>query len=203
MMKWTYACMGLLMVLILVACEAEEPGETRRGCSWPAKEEFSESDLIGTWGGDIEHAWDSLIVIRGDGSYKQIINIKRTGFQYESDWRPWRVTYSEQGLPYLHLEGLLMCAYWWQVDCRTGQTGMETFTPGNTIDPFGDAYSWPDTCQNKWVTTPGEGVFVVIGGDKRTPRGLTLVPFSTSPDGVTGPVYELHEPSLSTVIPNP
>ncbi len=202
-MKQKYVFLAWLMLLLLVACKAEAPEETRSGCNWPAKEDFSESDLIGTWGGDIEDTWDSLIVIRGDGRYKQIINIKRTGFQYESDWRPWRVTYSEQGLPYLHLEGLLMCAYWKQIDCSTGETGMETFTPGNTIDPFGDAYSGQDFCQNKWVNTPGEGVFLVLGGFQLPARGITLVPFTKSPDGITGPVYELHGPSLPTVTPDP
>jgi hypothetical protein len=188
------------MILFLVACNAEDP---KRGCDWPAKEKFSESDLIGTWGGDIEHAWDSLIVIREDGHYKQIINVKRTGFQYESGWLPWRVTYSEQGLPYLHLEGLLMCAYWWQIDCRTGQSGIEPVTPGDTKDPFGDAAYWHDSCQNKWVDTPGEGVFMVIGNLQLPSRGIMLVPFTKSPDGVTGPVYELHEPNLLTVTPDP
>ena len=199
-MKQKYALLAWLMLLLLTACKAEEP---KRGCNWPAKEKFSESDLIGTWGGTKETAWDSLIVIREDRRYKQIMNIKRTGFQYESDWRPWRITYSEQGLPYLHLEGLLMCAYWGQIDCRTGQTGIEPFTPGDTIDPFGDATDWQDVCQNKWVSTPGEGVFTVIGGDELVPRGITLVPFTKSPDGITGPVYKLHEPNLPTVTPDP
>lgn len=190
--------LGLLIVLYLVACKAEEP---KRGCNWPAKEKFSESALIGTWGGDIEHAWDSLIVIQGNGRYKQIINVKRTNFQYESDWRPWHVTYSEQGLPYLHLEGLLMCAYWEQIDCSTGQTGIEPLTPGDTKDPFGDATYWYDFCQNKWVGTPGEGVFLVIGGDELVPRGITLIPFTKSSDGITGPIYQLHEPKLPTITP--
>lgn len=199
-MKQKYTLLAWLVFLLLTACNAEEP---KRGCNWPAKEEFSESDLIGTWGGTKETAWDSLIVIRGDGRYKQIMNIKRTGFQYDSDWRPWRVTYSEQGLPYLHLEGLLMCAYWEQIDCSTEQTGIEPFTPGDTKDPFGDATYWQDVCQNKWVNTPGEGVFTVIGGYKLPPRGIMLAPFTKSPDGVTGPAYELHEPNLSTVTPDP
>ncbi len=194
------ALLAWLVFLLLTACNTEEP---KRGCNWPAKEDFSESDLIGIWGGDIEHAWDSLIVIRGDGRYKQIININRTGFQYESDWRPWRVTYSEKGLPYLHLEGMLMCAYWWQVDCRTGQSGLEPFTPGNTKDPFGDATYWYDGCQNKWINTPGEGVYYVIGDEKLPPRGIMLVPLTKSPDGADGPWYELHEPNVPTVTPDP
>ena len=188
MIKMKYAFMALLMVLLLVACSPKES----RGCDQPPKEGFSESDLVGTWGGDIEHAWDSLIVIRGDGRYKQIINVKRTGFQYESDWRPWRVTYSERGLPYLHLEGLLMCAYWWQIDCRTGNTGIEPGGPAKDI--YGDATYWYDGCQKEWVNTPGEGVFMVFGGYELSTRGIRLVPFTKSPDGVTGSDLILREP---------
>jgi hypothetical protein len=187
MAKLKYAFIVLLMILLLAACNSKESS----GCPVPPKG-FSESDLVGTWGGGIETAWDSAIIIRGDGRYKQIINIKRTGFQYESDWQPWRLTYSEQGLPYLHLEGLLMCAYWDQLDCR-GETGVEPVSPGDTKDIYADASYWYDYCQEKWVDTPGEGMFMVFGY-KRLPRGIALVPLTKSADGVSGPYYELREP---------
>ncbi len=183
--------MVLLLILLFGACRSEEPDE----CPLPPQG-FSESDLVGTWGGTIETAWDSTIVIRGDGRYQQIINIQRTGFKYESDWQPWRITYSEKGPPYLHLQGLLMCAYWEQMDC-TGKTGIEPITPGDTKDPFASATYWYDYCQEKWVDTPGEGVFMVFGVPRASiipPRGIMLVPFTKSPDGVTGPPYELREP---------
>ena len=185
--------MMLLMVLFLGACRSEELD----GCDRPPKEGFSESDLIGTWSGDIEDVRDSTIIVRSDGRYKQIIDIKRTGFQYEGNWQPWHITYSERGLPYLHLEGLLMCAYWDQIDCTTGQTGIEPFTPGDTKDPFGDATYWRDVCQKKWVNTPGEGVFMVWR-DELGSRGIMLVPFTKSPDMPTGPYYELEEPGPPT-----
>ena len=191
MIKKRYVFLALSMLLLLVACNSKESS----GCPLPP-EGFSESDLVGTWSGGIETAWDSTIVIRGDGRYRQIINIKRTGFQYESDWQPWRVTYSEEGLAYLHLQGLLMCAYWYQIDCSTGETGIEPTGPGK--DPFGDATSWHDYCHKKWVDTPGEGVFMVFGNRKHLPRGIELVPFTKSPDSVTGPTYKLREPVLST-----
>jgi hypothetical protein len=188
MMKGIYALIMLLMVLLLAACNSKGSS----GCPLPP-EGFSESDLVGTWSGYVETAWDSTIVIKGDGRYKQIMNIKRTGFQYESDWRPWRITYSEQDLPYLHLEGLLMCAYWQQIDCLTGETGIEPVRPGDTIDIYADATYWYDYCQEEWVDTPGEGVFMVFGA-KRLPRGIELVPLTKSADGDTGPSYELREP---------
>jgi hypothetical protein len=117
--------------------------------------------------------------------------VERTGFKYESDWLPWKVTYSDKGLPYLHLEGLLMCAYWYGMDCA--QKVVPTVGVGDTKDPFGDATFWHDFCQDKWVNTPGEGVFMVFGY-KPSSRGIALVPLTKSPDTPTGPGFIFREP---------
>jgi len=93
------AVIVFLAPILLVACQPGEPS----GCPRPP-EGFSSASLVGTWGGTIESAWDSTIVISADGRYKQIMNIKRTGFKYESDWLPWHLEYSQQGVAYLHLE---------------------------------------------------------------------------------------------------
>ncbi len=188
MIKKKHSFIVLVIVLLLGACSSKES----RGCSRPVEEGFSESDLIGTWDA-MDSLMDSTITIRGDGRYKQTIYVERTGFKYESDWKPWRVTYSDQGLPYLHLEGLLMCAYWRQIDCRTGKTGIEPIGGGDTKDPFADETYWYDFCQEKWVNTPGEGVFMVWGGFKLDPRGIRLVPFTKSTHGISGPSYYLRE----------
>ena len=190
MAKKTHFCIMLLLILFLGACGPEES----QGCPLPPAG-FSESDLIGTWDA-IGERGDNTIIIRGDSRYKQIMNVKPQGFNYESDWQPWKVTHSDQGLPYLHLEGLLMCAYWDQMDC-TGRTSITPVTVGNTKDPFADATYWYDFCQKKWVDTPNEGVFMVLGvrgRDLQSPRGIHLVPFTKSSDGVTGPPFQLREP---------
>lgn len=180
----------LLFVLPLCACGSPES----TGCPLPPKG-FSQSDLIGTWDAiDAKgRQEDNTIIIRGDGRYKQIMNVSWEGFNYEGDWKPWRVTYSEKGLPYLHLEGLLMCAYWSQMDCRTEQTGITPIVPGDTKDPFTGEYYWHNFCENTWVNTPGEGVFMVFGGGTSSSRGIRLVPFTKSSDGTTGPDYDLRE----------
>jgi hypothetical protein len=181
---------ALLIVAFLSGCT---PNNEPRGCNSFSNEKFSESNLIGTWGGTIESAWDSTITIREDGKYKQTLCIDRTGFKYESDWLPWRVTYSEKGLPYLHLQGLRMCAYWPQIDCGTGKTGLESVTISGTIDVYSAESGWYDYCQEKWVKTSGEGVFVVFGGDQRSERGIALVPLTKSAGGLSGPSYELRK----------
>ncbi len=191
MTKKRYSLAVLLVGLLLVACSSNGPS----GCPLPPKG-FSEADLIGSWVGIDAHK-DSAITIREDGRYKQTVHIIRTGFDYESGWLPWSVTYSEPGLPYLHLEGFLTCAYWYQVGCDTASAGVEPLPLGDTKDPFADQAYWFDFCQEKWVHTPGEGVFVVLGVPAQftqPPRGLSLVPFSKSPDTNTGPAFELREP---------
>jgi hypothetical protein len=184
MIKKKHSFMALLIALLLSACSSKESG----GCPLPPKG-FSESDLVGTWSA-IDSLQDSAFIIREDGLYKQTMYVERTRFKYESDWQPWRVTYSDKRLPYLHLEGLLMCAYWFQMNCSTGKTGVEPLELDDTKDPFGDATYWYDDCQRDWVNTPGEGVFMVF----KTSGVINLVPFTKSPDGMTGPVYILREP---------
>jgi hypothetical protein len=196
MITMKYVFKVLLLALLLSACSPKESS----GCPLPPSG-FSESDLVGTWDGTKETSGDSIIIINGDGRYKQIMNIKRTGFQYESEWRPWRITYSEQGLPYLHLQGLLMCAYWDQIDCGTGETGIEPGGPAKDI--YADTTYWYDFCQKKWITTSNEGVFMVFGGHKykRDPRKIRLVPFTKSADTSTGSTYYLQESALPTSKP--
>lgn len=180
----------IALVSLLLACAAEKPS----GCPVPPKG-FSQTDLVGTWS-STKAGEDSRIIIQGDGLYKQIMRVDRTGFNYEGDWKPWRITYSEKGLPYLHLEGLLMCAYWSAMDCSTGQTGLTPLHIGDTKDPFTGEYYWYDDCERHWVNTPGEGVFMVFADHKykRDPRVIRLVPFTKSSDGTTGPSFELREP---------
>lgn len=186
----------LLGVLLLVACTGAET----RGCDQPPKEGFSESDLVGTWVGSIESPKDSFIVIKGDGTYKQRMNIKRTGFSYDGVWQSWSLTHSENGLPYLHLSGLRMCAYWYQMDCATGKTRFESPEQKSGKDWVVDDSYWYDACLKKWIYTPDEGVFMVWGIPARydielkaSPRGIKLVPFTKSFEN-TGPSYRLLEP---------
>ena len=83
--------------------------------------------------------------------------------------------------PYLHLEGMRLCAYVPdQVDCS--QEG------------GGEGY-WYDLCLDERVQTPGEGVLVVLVVAERFEqpnRGIILVPFQRHVEGAWA--YELAEP---------
>ncbi len=179
-----------LLAVLVVGCAPTVPS----GCTTFRPEGFAESDLIGTWGGTIKTAWDSTIIVAEDGRYKQIINIEATGFKYEGDWKPWRVTYSDKGLPYLHLEDFVMCAYWRDIDCRTGKTSITPIVGGDTRDPFSGEYYWYDGCEKQWVDTSGEGVFMVIRTTDYYARGINLVTLSKSSGAFTSPSYSLREP---------
>ena len=139
---------------------------------------FSDSDLAGTWVARRLNDTDTLI-LREDGKYKQIIDSKDLSIEYESDWLPWRVEYSEDDIPYLHLEGMRLCVALGSTDCN--QMGW-----GNI--------KWHDMCQDKWVDSPNEGVLAVLGVPKRftqPPRGIQLMLF-ISTENAWG--YELQEP---------
>jgi hypothetical protein len=188
MMKRRHSFIVLLIGLFLSACRSEESNV----CARLLKAGFSESDLIGTWDA-VDALRDSTIIIREDGRYKQTMYVERTGFSYEGDWLPWRVEYFEGSIPYLHLEGLLMCAYWRQMDCSTEKTNIEPVEVDDTKDPFADEYYWYDYCREKWVQTPGEGVFLVLESEL-APHGIRLVPLTKSASGTSGPTYKLRKP---------
>ncbi len=176
-MVYKRAVIMVLATILLATCKAEEPS----GCPRPP-DGFSSASLVGTWGGTIDTAWDSTIIISADGRYKQIMSIKRTGFKYESDWLPWHLEYSQQGVAYLHLKSMMLCgAYYYDVEC----------TEKNAITGFGT--NWYDACQQKWDYIYDEGVFQVYPGS--TPQKTRLIPFTKSSEGSTGPWYTLREPA--------
>ena len=119
---------------------------------------FTAADLVGTWASGNE---DKLI-LRADGTYKQIMHVStHPPFNYESDWLPWSMTYSKDGMPYLHLKDMRLCVYWDVIDCQ--QVG-----GGKTV--------WYDFCEKEAVQMPGEGILMVIG----PPKGLKLPPSDVS-----------------------
>jgi hypothetical protein len=174
---------SILIVLLVVACLAVGIYQVvaDRGCTRPPKD-FTEDDLIGTWyyGGPKRN--DTLI-IRNDGTYKQIVHIEHyeePATDYKSDWQSWWVEYTGNGIPYLHLEGMRMCAHISYSKCdKAGGSGG----------------AWWDFCEEETVyLPPGEGVLMVLGVPKRfeqPPRGIELAPFSLSIDFVAS--YEFIE----------
>lgn len=119
-------------------------------CS-PPSEGFSEKALVGEWvAGSPEH--QDTLIIAANGTYKQTIHVEfaeRLPLDYESEWQAWRLEYSPEGIPYLHLTGFAFC-------------GMNPDIPCEQRD--GGGY---DFCQDKYLPMQGEGILIVL----ETPAG--------------------------------
>lgn len=162
----------LLMILIIFlfgACNFfDNKDEESSSCQFNI--DFQEDDLVGEWSTFSSPLRDTLI-IRADGTYKQIIENDLDNFYYESEWQKWHLTYSDDNLGYLHLENMRLCVYWDLLECsQTAGYGRE----------------WYDFCQDKWVVLENEGILIVMG----PPKGMDyeeihLVSLKKSTFGVT------------------
>ena len=149
----------LPLVAFMSGCGPVQP----EGCILPPAG-FSTADLVGTWYDVSGSAGDEdTLIIRADGTYRQMTQVDSQAFNYKSDWLPWRLELGPNGLPYLHLIGMRLCAY--GGDCGTvgGGSGRNDL--------------WYDACQKKWVAMPGEGVLIVQGAfvlNRQTPQPPTI-----------------------------
>jgi len=119
-------------------------------CIVPTKE-LSKDDLAGTWhAGSLER--NDTLIIRKDGKYKQKVHIEYLKVDYESDWQQWWIEYSEGGIPYLHLDGMRLCAAEPEI--------VSCDQPGGQ-DP------WFDICKNESMLMNNEGILIVLGEPKQ------------------------------------
>ena len=123
-----------------------EQQESASRCSPPA-ENFSEENLAGIWvAGNSSHT--DTLTISPNGTYKQVVHVEfadgSSPIDYESNWQPWHLEYSEENIPYLHLTGMRFC-------------GMNTDISCETLD--GGGY---DFCKDKYLPMDGEGLLLVL-----------------------------------------
>jgi hypothetical protein len=107
------------------------------------------------------------LVIHADGTYQQTIHLTDPDFDYESEWLPWHVEYSDKGLPYLHLDGMRPCAYGDGSMISCDQVGGGTGNNGY----------WYDGCEDTTIQMPNEVILIVMGdpdGFATSPRGIRL-----------------------------
>ena len=171
MNRFPHIVIGILSALLLsLACSwivnkpdrfgEVKPTRTPTANCPPLPATFEEADLIGIW---VAKYWGGLatdtLVLREDGTYKQIYDDPEGGFHYESDWQTWWVEYREVGYLWLHLDGMRRCDDLPDV-CRRegGGTGRRTI----------------DSCEYVDVRQSGEVIVVVTGVNFETPRGIVL-----------------------------
>jgi hypothetical protein len=131
----------LSFVFLLYAC-----GKSQSSVCNSAPEGFSEADLVGTWAAGWSRPGkpDDTLIIREDGTYKQILDLERaegSPFKYESDWQPWWIEYAENGLPFCTwkvcacapIQAITLTARWSAAVIRLRQDGMTPAKkPGST-----------------------------------------------------------------------
>lgn len=94
-----YALLLVTLVVILVALA---------GC-WPEapyrmpSAGLSESDLAGTWRETYATGVSDTLILRADGSFKQIYREDRVGYVYETEWERFRLQRFSDGRVWLHL----------------------------------------------------------------------------------------------------
>jgi hypothetical protein len=145
----TICFLGLWFVKLLDRTSTQGPQ-----CA-PPRASFSRDNLAGTWIAGTPDQRDMLI-IRADGTYKQIIHIEFAELpptDYESDWQTWWLEGNDINVPVLHLEGWRMCGY---------NPGISCDTPGG---------SGSHMCNVNYKDDPNEGALYVMGGSELT---LTL-----------------------------
>lgn len=162
---------SVALVFLSVACASSEPRESPTPsvrCP-PLPATFKESDLIGRWlakyGGDDT---DSLMV-KEDGTYKQIYNDPLSGYHYESEWQTWSIEHRASGFLRLHMKGMRRCDGTGEFCKREG---------GGLGGSYPIRYYAIDYCEGEGVEMPDEIILVVTGVLEREapfiPRSIKL-----------------------------
>jgi hypothetical protein len=138
-------------------------------------ETFQESDLVGTWVARYGHSATDTLIIKSDGTYKQIYTNSITGYHFESDWLKWWIDYTESGIPHLYMQEMRKCDGISE-DCRREGGG------------GGDSL-WFDYCEERLIHMRGEVVLLVVGVPERFAqplRGILLRQLSINSDSFAG-----------------
>jgi hypothetical protein len=156
------AC-GLLTACILLSSSPVQqsiPTQTPRACpTLPAT--FKENDLIGTWRASYALEDQDTLIIKEDGTYKQIYE-SQGDILVETEWLKWWLEKRESGYMRLHLENMRRCDDLRSICNREGG-GLDS-----------KEYTAIDMCEGSVIEMPHEVVLIVTGANYETPRGIIL-----------------------------
>ncbi len=154
----------LVVVIALSACAyivEEQTNQANADCPALPKS-FTEEDLIGTWLADYANGNIDTIVIREDGTYKQIFSSTVANLSFESDWQNWWIEQRESGYIRLHLEGMRRCDDLESI-CQN---------PSGGLDP--SLFRAIDYCEDTGITMEHEVTLIVTGTQYNVPKGILL-----------------------------
>lgn len=181
------------VIALLSGCVPVQEEEI--GCR-PPPQNFTEANLVGIWWTGFVRSpkVDDYLEIRADGTYKQTIYIEYSDIPsvyYESDWLPWSIEYFDDGIPYLHLQGLRLCAHIRNMSCDQAGGGEKDW------DAFNEG-EWYDSCRDKWLIQKDEGILRVLGAtyDGWTNDGIELAALTVNP--LDSWIYRLHSLDFTT-----
>ncbi len=153
---------GVLLACLYLTSSCKPLSPTDR-CP-PLPTSFKESDLIGTWVAEYGGGDTATLILREDGSYKQIYDDPRSGDHFESDWKKWRVEYRISGFLRLHMESMRWCS---DISSYCKRVG------GGIGDDVAIDY-----CEGEGIKMPDAVILVVTGVTNNTapyaPRGIWL-----------------------------
>ena len=186
MNKVAVALSSAVIFIALISCGlyshiGESDRDSGRCTSILPPETFQESDLVGTWIAKYGRNITDTLVIRENGTYKQIYTNSITDYYFESDWQKWRIEYRKSGIPHLHMQGMRKCDGISE-RCQREEGG-------------GDDTLWFDYCEERLIPMRGEVILLVIGVPERfaqPSRGILLRQLSVNSDTFAG-TFQLQE----------
>jgi hypothetical protein len=146
----------------LVACVANwSDGASPPACP-PPPTTFTKADLVGTWTASYNLHDKDILIIKDDGTFKQIYTDPDGNLSYESGWQQWWTETRDSGYIRLHLIGMH----------RAGELSSIFNREGGGVDPTLNTAI--DYCEGKVVEMPHETILIVTGASSETPRGIEL-----------------------------
>ena len=157
-------CIILVVVMALSACAfvVEEPTNQANAVCPALPKSFTEEDLIVTWLADYANGNFDTIVIREDGTYKQIFSSTVAGSSFESDWQKWWIEQRDSGYVRLHLESMRRCDDLESI-CQDLDGGLDP-SLSRAID----------YCEDTSIRMEREVVLIVTGTQYNVPKGILL-----------------------------
>lgn len=94
--RWIIVALSLILLLITSACYTSYTN---------VPETFQDHKLAGTWEAYYDRGITDRLIIRTDGTFKQIYHDNTENYHFESLWGKWWVERSPDGRVRLHLQG--------------------------------------------------------------------------------------------------
>lgn len=155
---------AIVLLLIVSACAyvaQEQQSDSKDVCPTPPKV-LDKEDLVGTWIADYANGNTDKVILKEDGTYKQIFSSTVSTLSFESNWQKWWIEERDSGYLYLHLEGMKRCDDLESI-CKY---------PNGGLNPDYDRAL--DYCENTSIAMKNEVILIVTGTQYNVPKGIVL-----------------------------